>query len=571
MRRLRFLHLYLVIASICIMTTSSWAGELVLDGVILDRSNRYDGYPVHLLVDGIHHMWFCGQSPVTNADAIYHATHSGSLRNTSGWSEPEELFNIQDVPWALEGGGVHVCDPTVLRGDFIYEGTSYPYAMYFTSDTTSAQTGQNAIGVAFSHDGISWVIHPEPVILPQGGFDGSYGAGASGVAWGPEAGIVHQVYRDSTTSFGDFRIRYQSATDGLIFSPNPSLDTQLSAASPSGLGSAPEIAFLPRDGRWYATIQNVAGGDPFTGRILQAQGSEDLFSSWTTIQGLEGGFAGEELLILPSLAKNETSTLFVDAEGWIYVFFTAGNLPGNSPGVLTWKIMQARYRLFDHDPGVLEDTFTQVSPLRAHGRLLSGTDTELGARTWQANSSFVFSDGSVTVDESFSDARFGLFPLGSLGGTETVLEASLDIAGSEWSAVGFSSNTSSNGLFDGEIWVLLHNLTQEIFVFADGLNHELLRLPVGGFPPGWQHVRLKYDHLKNSVSIRWNGDQLVGEPIQLSNVGFVPSLDRAGFHVFGATSQLTRIDDIRVNPSTSTLIFADGFESGDVSRWSASQ
>lgn len=289
------------------------AAELVLDGKIVDRSNRWDGYPTHLYINGVHRMWFCGQSPVTGADAIFYTENVGSLANLNGWSTPVELINHHDVPWANH----HICDPTVIHGDFTYNSQSYSLALMFTANLLGGfPSGDNVEGVAFSNDGLNWVVHDDWVVEPDGGFDGSYGAGAGASAWGPESGTIHHAYRDTTTTFGTWRIRYKSSSDSINFIPTPSLDTLLSEASAADNGSAPDLAYHAPEALWYGAIQDISGGDPNNPvRILRATNQDDLFGTWQTIDSISSATTGEELNLLPGLARNKSSSLFVDPDG----------------------------------------------------------------------------------------------------------------------------------------------------------------------------------------------------------------------------------------------------------------
>lgn len=59
----------------------------------------------------------------------------------------------------------HVCDPSVTRGDFAYNGTPYDWAMLYTGTTDPFGNGtHNSVGLAFSNDQINWVKRPEPLM-----------------------------------------------------------------------------------------------------------------------------------------------------------------------------------------------------------------------------------------------------------------------------------------------------------------------------------------------------------------------------------------------------------------------
>ena len=561
--RLRTLLLALCLPCL-LLNSSSLAAQVTVDGVILDRANAYDGYPVHLLIDGVHKIWFCSQSPETDHDGIYYSEKTGDLSTTTGWSTPIELFNITDIPWAVSGGGVNVCDPTIIRGDFTYNATSYSYALYFTADTTALQTGDNAVGVAFSNDGINWTIHGSPVITPDGGYDGTYGAGASGVAWGPVPGRVYQLFRDSTAGFGNWRIRYKESTDGLNFTPTPSLDTPMSEASASDRGDAPELAFFAPDSHWYAALNTTGGGDPLTCRALRSHAQDDIFSTWATIDGFSGSITGDEVALLPSLARNENSSLYVDPDGYIFIFYTTGNLAQNPPGIYNWKIIQARYKLFNGDSKVTVDTFTELGQNRKNGDVLAGTNPEVGGSVWAGSTSFILSGDAVTPDTSFTDSRFALVPIDTTGDATTTVEAKLNASGSAWSAIGLSSGTNQ-GLFGGEIWLLLNPNTQTVTVFADGQTHTLTSVSAPNFSTGYNIAEITYTPATNTVQASLNRVPLFSTPFDLDTLSFTPTINAAGFHIRQPTAGTTKVDDFYVNKFHE--IFSDGFEGGDLSDW----
>lgn len=154
---------------ICVVLLSAFCpslrAQIAYDGMILDRLNKWDSYPSHLFYGGKHHIWWCSRSTVhgclsTYTDGIFHAVKTGSL-GPGGWTGYQEVFNRTQSPWSCN----HTCDPSVIRGTFSYNGVSYTHAMYWTSDTNMVTPGvDNAVGVAFSNDGLTWTPYPSPVV-----------------------------------------------------------------------------------------------------------------------------------------------------------------------------------------------------------------------------------------------------------------------------------------------------------------------------------------------------------------------------------------------------------------------
>jgi hypothetical protein len=209
------LRLLVVLSLLFAATPAVLYAQLVYDGIILGRYNKYDGYPTHLLVNGTHHIWWCSQGTY---DEIWHSTKVGSL-GSGGWSMPTKVFGTGQSPWSLK----HTCDPSILKGNFSYIGRSYSYVMFYTSVRS---TGDNAIGVAFSKDGLIWQAHTSPVITPSSATAG-YGAGMSGVAYKPGTSLIEHAYLDSTLVP---LLRLTEGTGGLTFSPLPGTATQLDFA-----------------------------------------------------------------------------------------------------------------------------------------------------------------------------------------------------------------------------------------------------------------------------------------------------------------------------------------------------
>jgi hypothetical protein len=315
------------------VTEPSTGRETAYDGVILDRENRWDGYPAHLFDEGKHKVWWCSEASGF-VDAIYYSEKAGSL-GPGGWSTPQMVLHHSQITWA----NAHVCDPSVVKGSFSYGGQSYAYALYFTTNTP-ATGGENEIGVAFSNNGLSFVAVDAPVISPSGN-PAFYGAGMSGVAFDPVSGLLQHVFLD--TSY-EPNLRLRESEDGLVFTPTPPHETQLHAAGRLGFdGQGPDIAFNPFDGRWYGTIKNHDHNLIYDGetRVLRSLTQNDLLAAWEVIGVFNSSVTGEPQNHNPGLGKHPDGQLLVDGEGWAYVHFSIGL---ERPDVHTWRVAQGRFR-----------------------------------------------------------------------------------------------------------------------------------------------------------------------------------------------------------------------------------
>jgi hypothetical protein len=100
-------------------------------------------------------MFFCGNpNNLIMVDNIYHIKINPDGTKTSAKSvlQPGVSGSWDDH---------HTCDPSVIAGDFTWDGVTYKYAMFFLSNMYGVY--YNEIGVAFSNklDTDSWVKYPD--------------------------------------------------------------------------------------------------------------------------------------------------------------------------------------------------------------------------------------------------------------------------------------------------------------------------------------------------------------------------------------------------------------------------
>ncbi len=543
-------------------------------GQIIERDDLWDAYPTHLFIDGVHHIWFCGESTEVGPlkDAIFHSYKTGSLNSIEGWTTPVELLNHEGVPWADN----HICDPSVIKGEFVFDSITYSYALYFTANLADGG-GDNRGGVAFSNDGIYWTVFRDPVIHPNnevecpGGYpECEYGAGAGTSAWGPESGKIIHLHNDSTAiQDWEWRIRYRESSDGMLFLPTLSLDTLMSEASENDVGSSPDIAFNPINHHWYGVIHNIGGGDPLKIRMLRAKTKVDLFSEWETLFGFDGTINGKDLVIVPCLARNDNTSLFVDSDGWGYMFFGTGL---NRPAVDTWRIDQLRFRV--SRPFVVLDTFTNIGPNRDIGDALGGTLTEVGSRPWASFMDWgLFGDGHVTPGSSLPNGSVIAmvpFPIAQESPPPSrqpfvYLNATVDPTGSGWTAIGFSNDEEGDLFNNGQVWMLLNPDPSHVEVWANGTNHLLYVGPAPRFSTAWNRIELLFDPAENTVTARLNGVPVL-EGYDLDSVPFLPDIDFVGFQMVTPTAFEPRIDRFSLEWG---VIYSEGFEPGSLDWWSS--
>jgi hypothetical protein len=140
--------------------------------------NRYSYCPsIIRLQNGDVHMFFCGNPNAdVMVDNIYHVAYSGG----NGSDAVSVLQPSVSGSWDDH----HDCDPSVIEGQFLMDGKSYKYAMFFLGNANSRY--YNEIGVAFSNDlnATSWTKYPGALVEKtwSGTADQVMGNGAK--AWG---------------------------------------------------------------------------------------------------------------------------------------------------------------------------------------------------------------------------------------------------------------------------------------------------------------------------------------------------------------------------------------------------
>lgn len=128
--------------------------------------------------------------------------------------------------------------------------------------------------------------------------------------------------------------RLKQSSNGIAFTPSPPTLTQLSTAAP-GQSLAPDISYNSLNQRWYATVQ-VFDQEV---RILRARNTNDLLGPWDLIGTFNSTVTGNVRNNNPGLGKNGNGSLYIDAQGWAYVFFGTGTNQAS-----TWQVAQGRFR-----------------------------------------------------------------------------------------------------------------------------------------------------------------------------------------------------------------------------------
>ena len=115
-----------------------------LFGESLDEN--YYNYAPSVIMEGndTMHVWFCGNGETGNV-TDYIVYRKGTLQADGRWefTERELVLSSTEGTWDQR----HVCDPTVIQGEFKYEGTDYNYLMSYLGCVTN-DSSRNEVGIA---------------------------------------------------------------------------------------------------------------------------------------------------------------------------------------------------------------------------------------------------------------------------------------------------------------------------------------------------------------------------------------------------------------------------------------
>ncbi|WP_126972685.1 glycoside hydrolase family protein [Gynurincola endophyticus] len=122
------------------------------------EGERKYAYCPSIIIDGAdRHLWFCGNDP----DGEFHDQIYYIHESPSGVSQPSIVLAPGNTG---EWDDRHVCDPSVIEGDFNMNGVNYKYALFFLGNKNNRY--YNEVGVAFSNSLTTndWVKYPGPLV-----------------------------------------------------------------------------------------------------------------------------------------------------------------------------------------------------------------------------------------------------------------------------------------------------------------------------------------------------------------------------------------------------------------------
>lgn len=125
------------------------------------------GYVLEDNRDGVYN--YCPSVLVEDSAGLFYCSNSESyvVRDSVYYRELRDAYKPKEVLTSTEGSwdSVHVCDPSVISGDWVYNGEHYRYLMAYLG-CSSLDNQQNQIGLAVSNSKSSdWIkVGLEPFI-----------------------------------------------------------------------------------------------------------------------------------------------------------------------------------------------------------------------------------------------------------------------------------------------------------------------------------------------------------------------------------------------------------------------
>lgn len=113
-----------------------------------DITKNFYNYCPTVMMDGSRtmHIWYCSNKEDYNV-TDYVAYRKGTLHDDGKWTFTDKQFVLEPTSGTWDAR--HVCDPSVVKGVFNYNGETYNYMMAYLGCTTSDNT-KNEVGVAFA-------------------------------------------------------------------------------------------------------------------------------------------------------------------------------------------------------------------------------------------------------------------------------------------------------------------------------------------------------------------------------------------------------------------------------------
>ncbi|MGL5930439.1 MAG: hypothetical protein ACRCY8_16020 [Dermatophilaceae bacterium] len=336
------------VATAGLVTAPATQAAVETGGTDLFDRPGYDYAPSVIQEGDVRRIWWCGQTTTSDGfatDAIFYAEQDVA---TGELTPPQQV--LTPSPSAVTWDRSYICDPSVIRGEFVNpdDGQSYTYALYYTATDRGPGTSyagtpldgtNNRIGIAYSDDGRTWVRDSaNPVISPQISPTDAYGAGqASTYSADGRAGIT-VTYHDNSVAEGT-NIWRRTSTDGRSFSaPEPVSAAGLDVTGDLAKSSNLDIAFDSVNRYWYGAWPLPGRtGDRDTYRLVVARMPEASFPSgtWEKLGFIDSNETGGHLNHSPGLVRDGFGNVDPTLPDVELLFASGGNQPDS------WNLRRA--------------------------------------------------------------------------------------------------------------------------------------------------------------------------------------------------------------------------------------
>lgn len=281
-------------------------------------------------------IWTChnSQSGVIEDDIFATKITSGSIVSDTS------VLTKSSTGW----DSFHICDPSVIRVNSVYNGTAYSYAMFYLGNDQNA-SAHNQIGVAYSNslDG-PWLKNPTPLVTFTGSDTSLWGAGQPSATTIDAASGTALLFWVEGYGSAETTKTYRAEID-LDGATGPVVGSKLQVTA-SGLTSATggtdwlnnaDFAYDPSRDRFYAVREQhpYPTTDPnYIGSSLQVVSIAGASiwgggGSWTVESNITPSLTGYDRNHNAGIARTEFGTL-PDSSKLTVVFTTSCGSCSNS-------------------------------------------------------------------------------------------------------------------------------------------------------------------------------------------------------------------------------------------------
>lgn len=347
------------IAALCVAGCGD-AGTLELqtpEGAIVGRGGWWNYSPSVILEGDVLKVWWCGTGINPADDSQVSDTILYETVNTVTHEKSKPTIVLAETKGSWDAK--YTCNPRVIRGSFVDplgDGETYTYEMFYVGTVNDYG---NAIGAAFSNDGIAWKKYPEPVIHATS--QANFGVGQPAAYNRDGRSGITLFYEDFTPTVHHVEA---TSTDGIHFTVEGTLTN-------NGLEpwySEPlwaDIGFDPATNYWYAAF-NLPTRDPKTtggigergqyGFELYRISASSLLTGttpWQLLKTVDTNLTGYESNFLPSLLHDGYGSIHTGSYP-VLQLFTSVAIPrpawnatpeeaGKSGDVFRWAIAVNTY------------------------------------------------------------------------------------------------------------------------------------------------------------------------------------------------------------------------------------